>query len=133
MDQLRWYGQIKRLPLSLSHPTLIALFILHELTLFDYSIGQDVQPYTDSFLVYISDLMNTTLPKHLILNETLSQPTTKHNSSQVIFCTSGINQRQVDLTPYLNHKIILEFVVVDKVDQAIDVGHFTPLLITSSG
>lgn len=84
-------------------------------------IGQDYGRFGDSFLVHLS---NATSPgsKHLLLNQTLPPSREERQSSPSGFKTSTVTHRHVDLTPYLDHKVVLEFVVVDVDDQAVDVS-----------
>lgn len=91
-----------------------------------YSIGMDYGANADCFLVFIGSSTNASQPKLLVLNETITSDaranSTQTNDTHASFKSSGLKMRTVDMSPYMDQKISMEFVVADKNDQAIDVS-----------
>ncbi|KAG0146235.1 hypothetical protein CROQUDRAFT_133211 [Cronartium quercuum f. sp. fusiforme G11] len=94
----------------------------------DQLIGMDYDPYGDSFQVYISHSSDPTRSKRLVLNETITSYQSGSSSqnqtanTQPTFKSSGLKQRTLDMSSYMDQKIIMEFVVADKDDQVVDVA-----------
>ncbi|EGG07197.1 uncharacterized protein MELLADRAFT_85992 [Melampsora larici-populina 98AG31] len=91
----------------------------------DQIIGLDHSPYADSFLVYIGTPGNMTQAQ-LMINETINSDHTIGNSTQgnstQTLKSSGLNQRAIDMSSFMDKKIVMEFLVADEGDQVVDVA-----------
>ncbi|KAH9820980.1 hypothetical protein DFH28DRAFT_1050593 [Melampsora americana] len=92
----------------------------------DQIIGMDYAPHADSFLVYIGTPGNMTEAKQLAINETITSDHHTGNymqgNSTQMFKSSGLNKRAIDMSSFMDKKIVMEFVVADQGDQVVDVA-----------
>ncbi|KAH9821001.1 hypothetical protein DFH28DRAFT_1190498, partial [Melampsora americana] len=92
----------------------------------DQIIGMDYAPHADSFLVYIGIPGNMTEAKQLAINETITSDHHTGNymqgNSTQMFKSSGLNKRAIDMSSFMDKKIVMEFVVADQGDQVVDVA-----------